>query len=116
MHKLSARRDDVRIKFELLDGLVLKSDLVRPLSLDAGLSPRVFLCVASGTEPTRSLLVLFGSRRNAIDSEVNQLLGLHKTDYLIGVGVYVVEDLGFGLRLGPAILGVGTRMDDAVHV
>jgi len=118
VHKLSARCDDIRVKFEarvIFCLFIIKHNLVSPISLDLGFSHLLLLGFLGRAEPTRSLLVKFGSRRNTINCKVQYFLGLNNANDLICIGMDVVKDFFLALWLW-SILWMGTRVNNTVHV
>lgn len=93
MHELSARGNDVRVKFEPSYVLLFKSDFVSPLCLDVGLTIRVVLGIARGSETTSSLLVHFCSGRDSVNRKINELLRPHDADNFVGVLVDIFKNL-----------------------
>lgn len=68
-----------------------------------------------GAEAARPLLVHLGARRHAVDRHVEQLAGPHDAEQAVDALEYRHHHLVLVLR-GGAVLGMGARVDDAVHV
>jgi hypothetical protein len=62
------------------------------------------------------LLIHFCSRRNTVNSEVNELLRVYQANDFVGVLVNVLKYLKLGGWLRVSIDGVCAWVDDAIHV
>jgi hypothetical protein len=76
------------------------------------------LIIKSCPEPSGSLLVHLGARRNAIDGHVEKLLRLDLSKQMLDVVEYANEHLLLAQTKADvfARIFVGTVMDDAIHV
>jgi len=117
MHELSAGSDDIGIEFPVYRAFILfKSNLSSPLSFDIYTTISIIFGIFGCSESPRSLLVHFSAGCYAINGEINQLLGTDQADQFIGVFVDIIENLMLARRLRITVLGMGTRVNDAVHI
>ncbi len=117
VHKFGAWCDDILVKFalSLLEGLIGKLDLFRPLIVDFLLSCKLLLNFKGTAETATALLVHFCSWCYTIDCHVHQFLRFAYVHDFIHIFKYVIEHLcvdgGFGLARRPS-----TRVDNSIHV
>lgn len=115
-HELCAGSDDVLVKFDpslLFFGKSIA--FLHVLRLELVFSNGLFFDFLGSSEPSSTLLIHFCSWGNSVDSEVNELLGLHNSYQFIDILEYIVKHLCFTCRL-LSLLAACAGMDDAIHV
>ena len=85
------------------------------LIVELGLARGLVLCLLGSSESSRPLLVHLCSRRNTVNSQVNDFLRLANAHDFVSISENVLKDFEFALRLG-SILRMSTRVNNAVHV
>ena len=117
MHELGAWCNNIGVELPFGGAFVFfKINFFFPFIFDVSSSCGIVFSILCRTKSSRSLLIHFGTRCYTIDSEINQLCRADKTDQFVRVLVDILKNFKFAGWLRISVLGMGTRMDDTVHV